>query len=117
MPVKVKPREQWDEQFKKAKKEGHTPDKALLEGFKNSFDAPLAPRASYCPAMNYDLIVIGGGLSALGDLLLDPARQVFQSRALPGPAQCPIVTPKLGREASVIGAASLAMEAPALPAK
>ena len=38
MPVKVRPREQWDEQFKKAKKEGHTPDKALLEGFKNSFD-------------------------------------------------------------------------------
>jgi antitoxin MazE len=38
MPVKVKPREQWDEQFKKAKKEGHAPDKALLEGFKNSFD-------------------------------------------------------------------------------
>ena len=38
MPVKVKPREQWDEQFKKAKKDGHIPDKALLEGFKNSFD-------------------------------------------------------------------------------
>ena len=38
MPVKVKPREQWDEQFKKAKKEGHVPDKALLEGFSNSFD-------------------------------------------------------------------------------
>ena len=38
MPVKVKPREQWDEQFKKAKKEGHTPDNALLEGFRNSFD-------------------------------------------------------------------------------
>jgi len=38
MPVKVRPREQWDEQFEKAKKEGYVPDKALLEGFKNSFD-------------------------------------------------------------------------------
>jgi len=38
MPVKVRPREQWDEQFEKAKKEGFVPDKALLEGFKNSFD-------------------------------------------------------------------------------
>jgi antitoxin MazE len=38
MPIKVKPREQWNEQFKKAKKEGHAPDSALLEGFKNSFD-------------------------------------------------------------------------------
>lgn len=38
MPVRVKQRDQWDEQFKKAKKRGYTPDKALLEGFKNSFD-------------------------------------------------------------------------------
>ena len=38
MPVKVKPREQWEEQFLKAKKEGQIPEKALLEGFKNSFD-------------------------------------------------------------------------------
>lgn len=38
MPVKVKPREQWNEQFKKAKKEGHAPDNTLLEGFRNSFD-------------------------------------------------------------------------------
>ena len=63
-----------------------------------------------------DLIVIGGGLSALGDLLIDPARNVLLSRALPGPAQCPIVAPKLGSEASVIGAACLAMEAGGLPA-
>lgn len=38
MPVKVKPREQWEEQFKKAKQDGQVPDKALLEGFENSFD-------------------------------------------------------------------------------
>jgi hypothetical protein len=38
MHVKVKPREQWGEQFKKAKKAGYIPDKVLLEGFKNSFD-------------------------------------------------------------------------------
>jgi len=38
MPVKVKPREQWDELFKKAIKEGHTPDKDLFGGFENDFD-------------------------------------------------------------------------------
>lgn len=38
IPVKVTPREQWEEQFKRAKKEGIIPDKALLEGFKNSFE-------------------------------------------------------------------------------
>ena len=38
MPAKAKSREQWDEQFKAAKKAGHQPDKAMLEGFSNSFD-------------------------------------------------------------------------------
>ena len=57
-----------------------------------------------------DLIVIGGGLAALGDLLLDPARRILVRQALPGPAQCPVVLAALGPDASLIGAASLAME-------
>ena len=56
-----------------------------------------------------DLIVIGGGLASLGDLLLGPARKVLQSRALPGPANCRIVPAALGPEASIIGAAALGM--------
>ena len=56
-----------------------------------------------------DLIVIGGGLSALGDLLLEPARRVLARHALPGPAQCPVVLAALGAEASLVGAAALAM--------
>lgn len=35
IPLNIQPREGWDEQFKKAEEEGHTPDKALLEGFEN----------------------------------------------------------------------------------
>jgi len=38
MPAKARSREQWDEQFKAAKKAGHKPDHAMLEGFSNSFD-------------------------------------------------------------------------------
>ena len=56
-----------------------------------------------------DLIVIGGGLSALGDLLLEPARRVLARHALPGPARCPVVPAALGSDASLIGAAALAM--------
>lgn len=37
-PLKVKPRRNWEAQFKKAKKEGHIPDRELLEGFSNAFD-------------------------------------------------------------------------------
>ncbi len=57
-----------------------------------------------------DLFVIGGGLSALGDMLLDPARRVLAQHALPGPAQCPVVLASLGPDASLVGAAALAME-------
>ena len=56
-----------------------------------------------------DLIVIGGGLASLGNLLLGPAQNVLQSRALPGPANCRIVPAALGPEASIIGAAALGM--------
>ena len=56
-----------------------------------------------------DLIVIGGGLSALGGLLLDPARRILAQHALGGPAQCPIVLAALGPNASLVGSAALAM--------
>ena len=59
-----------------------------------------------------DLIVIGGGLSALGDLLLDPARRILNQNALPGPAQCPVVLATLGLNASLVGAAALAIIPP-----
>lgn len=56
-----------------------------------------------------DLIVIGGGLSALGDSLLDPARRVLAAFALPGPAHCSVVCAMQGADASLVGAAALAM--------
>jgi glucokinase len=59
-----------------------------------------------------DLIVIGGGLAALGGSLLAPARRILSRHALPGPAQCPVVFAALGPDASLIGAASLAMKEP-----
>jgi len=61
-------------------------------------------------AIDPSLIVIGGGMSALGDRLLNPARRIFASRALPGPAKAAIRTTSLGPQASVIGAAALAMD-------
>lgn len=64
---------------------------------------------SLANALDPDLIAIGGGLAALGDALLGPARRVLQIRALPGPATCPVVPASLGDDASLIGAASLVM--------
>ncbi len=72
--------------------------------------------ASLANALDPDLIVIGGGLLAVGDALLDPARRVLRQYALPGPARCPVVPAALGAEAAVIGAASLAMAPQHFPA-
>jgi len=38
IPVKTKPRQGWEEQFKEAIKSGQKPDAAMLEGFCNQFD-------------------------------------------------------------------------------
>ncbi len=64
---------------------------------------------SLANVLDPDLIVIGGGLAALGDSLLEPARKRLSLHALPGPAQCPVVFAALGSDSSLVGAAALAM--------
>ena len=54
-----------------------------------------------------DLIIIGGGLSALGEALLEPARAVLHERALPGPSTCPVVVAQLHSDAAIEGAGCL----------
>lgn len=64
------------------------------------------------------VIVVGGGVSRLGDLLLGPARERFNA-ALPGLGYRPvpeIVEAELGPDAGMIGAADLARAAAGLNA-
>ncbi|MCC6450390.1 MAG: ROK family protein [Candidatus Aureabacteria bacterium] len=62
--------------------------------------------------LNPDVVVIGGGISGAGRLLLDPARRVVRERALPIPARrVRIVRSALGPDAGAIGAASEAFKA------
>jgi glucokinase len=57
-----------------------------------------------------EVIVIGGGAAAAGDLLLDPAREVVAQRALrPGRDTVRIVPALLGEEAGMVGAALFAL--------
>ena len=59
---------------------------------------------------NPDMIVAGGGMAKLGDLLLDPARQVVKERAFPISARAVrIVVAQLGNKAGVYGAAAFAL--------
>lgn len=58
-----------------------------------------------------DVFVIGGGMgSAVGELVLSPAREEYRRRVLPPSLDVPIVEAQLGADAGVLGAAILAIE-------
>jgi glucokinase len=65
--------------------------------------------ASLANIFDPDVFVIGGGVSAVGDLLLEPARQELRSRALPPMNKAPVKLAELGPEAGMIGAAAMAL--------
>lgn len=60
---------------------------------------------------NPEMIVLGGGMVELGDLIIEPARKMMAERAFAISAQAVrIVTAQLGNEAGVYGAAVFALE-------
>jgi glucokinase len=62
-------------------------------------------------AFDPDVIVIGGGVVAAGDLLLEPARRAVAERALPFPREHVKVVPaRFGAESGMLGAALLALD-------
>jgi glucokinase len=64
--------------------------------------------AGFANVFEPELIVIGGGVIAAGDLLLEPARRELAARALPPMNRTPVVAAELGQDAGMIGAAALA---------
>jgi glucokinase len=65
--------------------------------------------ASFANIFDPDVIVIGGGVGAAGELLLEPAREQVRSRALPPMNEVPVVAAELGADAGMIGAAAMAL--------
>ena len=68
--------------------------------------------ANLAAAFDPEVFVVGGGVSAAGDLLLDPAREAF-ARHLTGRGyrpQADLVVAELGADAGMIGAALLARD-------
>jgi glucokinase len=62
-------------------------------------------------AFNPEVVVVGGGVMAMGELLLGPAREVVAERALrPAREGVRIVAAGLGEEAGMLGAATLALD-------
>jgi glucokinase len=64
--------------------------------------------AGFANIFEPDVIVIGGGVIAAGELLLEPARTEMQARALPPMNRTPVVPAELGEDAGMIGAAAMA---------
>ncbi|MEP7035380.1 MAG: ROK family glucokinase [Dermatophilaceae bacterium] len=90
-----------------AAREGDPTSRELLAEVGNWLGVGIANLAA---AFDPGMFVIGGGVSAAGDLLLGPARDTFK-RQLTGRGYRPearIVMAQLGNEAGLIGAADLA---------
>lgn len=64
--------------------------------------------SSFANIFEPDAIVIGGGVIAAGDLLLDPVRREVRERALRPMNETPVLAATLGNDAGMIGAAALA---------
>src|SRR5437588_238227 len=67
--------------------------------------------ASFVNIFNPEVVVIGGGVMAAGELLLAPARETVAARALPpSKDEVRIVAAQFGVEAGMVGAAALAFD-------
>jgi glucokinase len=64
--------------------------------------------SSFANVFQPNAIVVGGGVIAAGDLLLEPARREVRERALDPMNKTPILEATLGNDAGMIGAAALA---------
>ena len=64
--------------------------------------------SSFANIFNPDVMVVGGGVLAAGELLLEPARAEVQTRSLPPMNRTRVVAAELGNEAGMVGAAALA---------
>lgn len=67
--------------------------------------------ASLTNVFDPDVVVVGGGVSCAGDLLLEPARHEYVRRALPPTTRAQVVGAALGPDAGFVGAAIMAHEA------
>jgi glucokinase len=73
--------------------------------------------ASFVNIFNPEVVVIGGGVMAAGELLLEPARAEVAARALPPSRdEVRIVMAEFGVEAGMIGAAAMAFDGLGEPA-
>jgi glucokinase len=88
--------------------DGHAGAQALVREMGTHLGTGIANLVN---AFNPQVVVVGGGVLALGDLLLEPARAEVARRALaPSRDLVRIVPTRFGAESGMLGAAVLALE-------
>jgi glucokinase len=115
--------EQPDSRLARAREEGrelagplvtelaHDGDPAAIEAIELIGSRLGVAITSLVNVFNPEVVVIGGGVIAAGELLLEPARRVVAERALPPSRdEVRIVSARFGVEAGMIGAAALAYD-------
>jgi glucokinase len=89
----------------------HDGDKAALDVIALIGTRLGVAATNFTNIFNPEVVVVGGGVIAAGDLLLEPARAVVSTRALPPSRDhVRIVAARFGVEAGMIGAAALAFD-------
>jgi glucokinase len=83
-------------------------DKIALEDFELNGGRLGVACSRYANIFQPNAFVVGGGVIAAGDLLLEPARREVRERALNPMNKTPILEATLGNDAGMIGAAALA---------
>lgn len=85
-------------------------DKVSLDILEKTFNYLGIGMANVVSIFDPDMIVIGGGVSNIGDMLFDKVREVIKSRCFKSMADnCKVVPVKLGTDAGLVGALALAI--------
>lgn len=86
-------------------------DKLALRIVKEASEYLSVAITSITNLMNPSMIILGGSLTRVGDLLLDPIREkILKTNLVPNIKPTEIKMSKLGTKATAIGAATLALE-------
>lgn len=87
-------------------------DPAALECYSRLGDTLGAGVADLCAVLDPEIVVLTGGLTEAGDILLNPVRTSFEARltARAHRPAIPVVISTAGQEAGLIGAADLARQ-------
>ena len=87
-------------------------DAIVRQIFQRSFRALGLSIVSLLHVFNPSLVVIGGGVSNLGDALFEPARATVRQHAMNKRFLCPIVRAELKGDVGLLGALALALDSP-----